>query len=203
MGCRLGAPLVHVDFIARELQAKTEEHTVLFRSILAVQDLQRAWLLLLFSAATRADYVLRVVQPAQSERSAAAHDENVWNCTQELLDTKGTVRVRQLSSLLLALGGLGLRSASRSHSAAFWASWADSLPRTTTSITFAASLVTQTILALYILHRSRNRLSLRHHGAQIDLCSLGVSWMTFLLLFTLVICHAGIGHLVFSLLEAW
>ena len=35
------------------------------------------------------------------------------------------------------------------------------------------------------------------------LCSFGVSWMTFLLLFTLVICHGGFGHLVFSLLEAW
>ena len=63
-GCRLGAPMLHVDFIARELQARTEEHTVLFRSILAVQDLQRAWLPLLFCAATRADYVLWVVQPA-------------------------------------------------------------------------------------------------------------------------------------------
>ena len=26
-----------------------------------------------------------------------SHDENVWNCTQELLDIEGTVRVRQLS----------------------------------------------------------------------------------------------------------
>ena len=83
--------MVHVDFIARELQAKTEVHTVLFRRILAVQDLHRAWLLLMFCAATRADYVLRVVQPAWSERSAAAHDENVLNCTQELLDMKETL----------------------------------------------------------------------------------------------------------------
>ena len=85
--------------------------------------------LLLFCAATRANYFLRVVQPAWSERFAAAHDENVWNCTQELLDIEGTVRVRQSSCLPLALGRLGLRSAIRSQNAAYWASWADSLPQ--------------------------------------------------------------------------
>ena len=53
----------------------------------------------------------------------------MWNCTLELLDIEGTVRVRQLLSLPLALGGLGLRSAVRSQTAAYWASWADSLPR--------------------------------------------------------------------------
>ena len=119
----------HAHFVARELQAKTEEHSVLFRRILAVPDLQCAWLLLLFCAATRANYFLRVVQPAWAERFAFTHDENVWNCTQELLDIEGTVRVRQLSSLPLAFGGLGPRSAIRSQNAASWASWADSLPR--------------------------------------------------------------------------
>ena len=104
----LGAPLGHAHFITRILQAKTEEHSVLFRRILAVQDLQCAWLLLLFCAATRANYFLRVVQPAWSERFAAAHDENVWNCIQELLDIEGTVRVRQWLSLPPALGGVGL-----------------------------------------------------------------------------------------------
>ena len=125
----LGAPIGHAHFVARELQAKTEEHSVLFRRILAVPDLQCAWLLLLFCAATRANYFLRVVQPAWAERFAFTHDENVWNCTQELLDIEGTVRVRQLSSLPLAFGGLGPRSAIRSQNAASWASWADSLPR--------------------------------------------------------------------------
>ena len=73
----LGAPLGHAHFITRILQAKTKEHSVLFRRILAVQDLQCAWLLLLFCAATRANYFLRVVQPDWSEPFAAAHDENV------------------------------------------------------------------------------------------------------------------------------
>ena len=80
-------------------------HSVLFQRILAVPDLQCAWLLLLFCAATRANYFLRVVQPVWSEQFASAHDEN-WNCTKELLDIEGTVRARQLSSLPLALGGL-------------------------------------------------------------------------------------------------
>ena len=100
----LGAPLGHPHFITRILQAKTEEHSVLFRRILAVQDLQCAWLLLLFCAATRANYFLWVVQPDWSEPFAAAH------------------------GLPLALGRLGLRSAVRSQTA-YWASWADSLPR--------------------------------------------------------------------------
>ena len=122
----LGAPLGHAHFVATELQAMTE---VLFRRILAAQDLQCAWHLLLFCGAKRANHFLRVVQPAWSERFVAAHDENVWNWTQELLDIEGTVRVRQLSSLPVALGVLGLRSAIRSQTAPYWASWADSLPR--------------------------------------------------------------------------
>ena len=124
----LGAPLGHADFVARKLEAKTDDHRVLFRRILAVQDLQCAWLLL-FCAATRANYFLRVVQPALSQRFAAAHDEDVWSCIQELLGIEGTTRVRQLSSLPFALGGLGLRSAVRGRIAAYWASWADTLPR--------------------------------------------------------------------------
>ena len=56
----LGALLGHPHFITRILQAKTEEHSVLFRRILVVQDLQCAWLLLLFCAATRANCFLRV-----------------------------------------------------------------------------------------------------------------------------------------------
>ena len=35
----LGAPLGHADFVARKLEAKTDEHRVLFRRILAEQDL--------------------------------------------------------------------------------------------------------------------------------------------------------------------
>ena len=63
----LGAPIGHAHFVAGELHAKTEEHSVLFQRILAVPDLQCAWLLLLFCAATRANYFLRVVQPVWSE----------------------------------------------------------------------------------------------------------------------------------------
>ena len=125
----LGALLGHADFVARKLEAKMDEHRVLFRRILAVQDLQCAWLLLLFCAATRANYFLRVVEPAMSQRFAAAHDEDVWSCIQELSSIEGTTRVRQLSNLPFALGGLGLRSAVRGRIAAYLASWADSITR--------------------------------------------------------------------------
>ena len=69
------------------------------------------------------------MQPALSQRFAAAHNEDVWSCIQELLGIEGTTRVRQLSNLPFALGGLGLRSAVRGRIAAYWADWADTLPR--------------------------------------------------------------------------
>ena len=42
------------------LQAKSREHDTLFGRLVAVPDLQCAWLLLLFCASTRANCVLRV-----------------------------------------------------------------------------------------------------------------------------------------------
>ena len=122
------APMGHAHFVARELQAMTEEYTALFRRILAVLD----------SPVCMASAIVLCRDPGQlllegratcCVRTIRDYYENVWNCTQELLDIEGTVRARQLSSLPLALGGLGLRSAIRSQNAAYWASWADSLPR--------------------------------------------------------------------------
>ena len=79
-----------------------QRSTVLFRRILAVQDLQCALLLLLGQ-----------LFPS----GGATCFDNVWNCTRELLVVEGTVRVRQLLSLPLAFGGLGLWSAVLSQTA--------------------------------------------------------------------------------------
>ena len=106
------------------------EHQVLLNRIPSLPDLQSAWSLLLHCASARANYFLRVVPPELGEEFARAHDSSLWACLCTMMgisevDCEGTAR--EAASLPLALGGLGLRSASRTHPSAYWASWADSL----------------------------------------------------------------------------
>ena len=56
------------------LRAITAEHQVLLNRIPHAADLQ--WLLLLFWAASRPNYVLRVVHPDAVREFAAQHDED-------------------------------------------------------------------------------------------------------------------------------
>ena len=86
--------------------------------------------LLLHSAASRANYQLRVVRPELTEGFARGHDEGLWQCLCRILRVhhgEGHL-TRDMATLPLALGGLGLRSALRSRQSAYWASWADTLP---------------------------------------------------------------------------
>ena len=48
--------------------------------IQAVPDLQVAWLLLVFCAASRANYYLRVVHPDLARPFAEQHNAKVWRC---------------------------------------------------------------------------------------------------------------------------
>ena len=62
---------------------------------------------------------------------AQAHDENMWRGRCRILEVPAIARSRiakEVSSLPLSLGGLGLRSAIRTRVSAYWASWADTLP---------------------------------------------------------------------------
>ena len=55
----------------------------------------------------------------------------MWGCLCSILELpvdQCDEGVRHTAALLLVLGGLGLRNAERTRSAAFWASWADCLP---------------------------------------------------------------------------
>ena len=106
----------------------SQSHAALFEKIPAVQDLQCAWLLLLFCASTRANYLLRAVPPALSEGFARVHDTRVWECFSELLGVQAEGAPRNIAHLPFRHGGLGLASAVLSRSAACWASWADCLP---------------------------------------------------------------------------
>ena len=103
----LGTPLGHPDFVARHLQAVVAEHQTLLDRIPRVKDLQSAWLLLLHCAYARARFALWIPSFAQ------AHDDGVWQCVCNLLQIEPTqaASVRDIASLPLVLGGLGLRSA--------------------------------------------------------------------------------------------
>ena len=61
---------------------------------------------------------------------ARAHDDDIWQCTCDILhvDPVQAHSVKDVASLPLVLGGLGHRSAERVRVSAFWASWADCIP---------------------------------------------------------------------------
>ena len=125
----LGTPLGHEDYVARHLEAVTDEQRILLERIPRVQDVQSAWLLLLHCASAWANYQLRSVPPNATSEFAAVHDEGLWRCLCSILqvDPAQPDTVRETATVPLSLGGLGLRSASRTRTPAFWASWADCL----------------------------------------------------------------------------
>ena len=70
---------------------------------------------------------------SETEVYAESHDSAIRQCLQHLLGDADLARdPRQLAArraqLPLRFGGLGLRSAAASRFAAYWASWADSMP---------------------------------------------------------------------------
>ena len=115
----------------------TTTHTVVlrknngrcFRESLSSADLQAAWVLLFYCGATRANFLSRNVQPAQTFWYAQQHDDNVWECFSRLTGfSQELVGARSTSSAPLGKGGLGLLSAVRTRKAAHCAIWADCLP---------------------------------------------------------------------------
>ena len=124
-------PLGHVDFLRAQLEATTAKHSALLQAIPNVPDVQSAWLLLLHCASVRANYQVRVLRPDAVEQFARTHDARVWQCLCNILkipeDFVSNLH-RRAATLLLSLGGLGLRSAVRTSVPAHWASWADVLP---------------------------------------------------------------------------
>ena len=110
----LGTPLGHEDFVAAHLSSVLHAHQTLLERIPLVQDVQCAWALLLHSAAARANYQLRVVRPELTSAFAQGHDDGMWSCLCQILHIDpAAVHTRQLATLPLSLGGLGLRSAIR------------------------------------------------------------------------------------------
>ena len=125
----LGAPIGHADFIQTQLQQASQAHTGFLQDIPALDDLQASWLLLLFCASPRCNYLLRMLPPLDTTQYAQDHDTAVAHCFTTLLDT-GPLPATALAiaHLPLSLGGLGLTSATLQAQAAHWASWADAIP---------------------------------------------------------------------------
>ena len=128
----LGTPLGHDAFRKAALLAKRCQHDSLLDKLPGLPDLQTAWLLLLMCACPRSNYLLRTMQPSITEEFAARHDRVIMGCLSELLGSDGPLHLDdqalQRAKLPLRLGGLGLRSAEAGRCAAYWASWADTLP---------------------------------------------------------------------------
>ena len=125
----LGAPLGHPAFVEAFLEKKIVEQRIFLDRIPLVADLQASWLLLLHCASARANDLTRVVESGAVAQYASRHDEGLWNCLCAILkvDSHQTPLIRDTATMPLVLGGMGLRSASRTRTSAFWASWADSL----------------------------------------------------------------------------
>ena len=122
----LGIPIGNPAFAHSEPRKKTVLHSVLLNRTPVVQDLHNAWLLLLYCVNTRANYWLRGVPPEDVAQFASEHDVATQSCLSRLLGAGLTQDAQDLASLLLSLGGCGLRSVCRSKESAHWASWADS-----------------------------------------------------------------------------
>ena len=132
----LGAPVGHPDYIQSFLTQKGLEHDHLLEMIPQVQDVQAAWLLLLYCASTRANFFLRTVAPEFTLEFAERHDEQVFKCLSKVLQTETLhPRNHEAATMPLTLGGFGLGNAQRTRNAAaqrtrdaaHWGSWADSL----------------------------------------------------------------------------
>ena len=126
----LGTPLGHPDLVARHLSSVTEEHQVLLQRIPRMRDLQSAWLLLLHCASACADCFLCAVDPGSSVDFARAHDDDIWQCTCDILhvDPAQARSVKDVASLPLVLGRLGAQERGAGCVSPFWASWADCIP---------------------------------------------------------------------------
>ena len=125
----LGAPLGTPEYQRHHLSQTRASHQALLDEIPSLDDLQASWLLLLYCASPRCNYLLRMLPPATTRQYAQDHDLAVLSCFTTLLDAANMPATAVvLAHLPLHLGGLGLTSATITAAPAYWASWADTLP---------------------------------------------------------------------------
>ena len=120
-----GIRVLGIPILSRRICGSSVPGSVLCERILYVQDLQSAWLLLLFCANARAMYSLRGIPPSGTAQSAVAHDDATWSCFTTLLGLPFGIARQDLANIRVVSGSCGLRSATRSRTTAHWTSWAD------------------------------------------------------------------------------
>ncbi|CAK9009117.1 132 kDa protein, partial [Durusdinium trenchii] len=120
----LGVPLGSPEFVQHQLNQTLAAHPPLLQQLPHINDLQAAWLLLLYTASPRSNYLLRLLPPHVTETYAQEHDAATTECLAHLLghyDMPATAIAT--AHLPLAQGGLGLAPARLLAPAAYSASW--------------------------------------------------------------------------------
>ena len=79
----LGAPLGSDVFTGQHLNNLSATHQELLSRLPELQDLQASWLLLLFCASPRSNYILRMLPPPATAEFSTRHDEAVATCLTE------------------------------------------------------------------------------------------------------------------------
>ena len=125
----LGVPLGSPEFVQHQLNQTLAAHPPLLQQLPHINDLQAAWLLLLYTASPRSNYLLRLLPPHVTETYAQEHDAATTECLAHLLghyDMPATAIAT--AHLPLAQGGLGLAPARLLAPAAYSASWVPARP---------------------------------------------------------------------------
>ena len=127
----LGSPVGSRAFVEATLDQVRRKHDKLLQRLPELPHLQTAWLLL-YCAAPRSQYLLRMLPPAARGEFAASHDEAALRCPATLVfwgEAPMTFpdQSRCRGQLPLRMGGMGLASAVAHRQAAYWASWADTV----------------------------------------------------------------------------
>ena len=126
----LGTPLGRKAFVDAFAEERLQQEEKLLSELPLLPDLQSAWVLLSQSVVQRANHTMRILPPSLSETYAKKHDVRTWETFCKLFSAEsflGDQLAKEVSSLPGCFGGLGLSSASRTATAAYWASWVDAL----------------------------------------------------------------------------
>ena len=136
----VGTPVGTKQYIAKYGQEILREESQLLEMIPKLASLQASWLLLYFCAAPRFNHLLRTVSPSNMQDLARQHDDQLLGAFRQIFQIPSSDEWhRQLhgiefdtwarqARLPLRFGGCGLRNSGRTSVAAYWASWADTLP---------------------------------------------------------------------------
>ena len=126
----LGTPLGTPEIVQAHAQQQIVKEKFLLGQIQGLPDLQCSWVLLSQCAVPRANHTIRILPPSLSGTYTKQHDDSIWKAFCESFSAKHLTEdelARQIASLPGRKGGLGLRSAERTATAAYWSSWANAL----------------------------------------------------------------------------